>query len=68
MLPKHATAFSKSLHFQIPVSPNRNVIFCNIFIGNNIISNRYITYICEVITVEDYGEQAFYIRRCDLGR
>ncbi len=40
----------------------------NIFISNNIISNKYITYLCAGVTIKDYGEQAFYIRRCDLGR
>ena len=37
------------------------------FVSNNIISNKYIIYLCAGITDDDYGKQAFYIRRCDIG-
>ncbi len=48
-----------------PDTPN-NVITNNV-ITNNVVTNKYITYLCIGITVEDYGEQAFYIRHCDIG-
>ena len=40
----------------------------NDFISNNIVSNKYITYLCAGTTVEDHGEQAFYIRCRHVGR
>ncbi len=40
----------------------------NKIISNNVVSNKYIVYICVGVTVEDYGKQAFYIRSCYIRR
>lgn len=38
----------------------------NNIISNNLISNKIVLYLCTWIRFEDYGEQAFYIRRCRI--